>query len=152
MISRKPRRVFHSAKRAMKAYARCRKSVNRHALPTIEEGDEEEEDMCEVCLKSELKTSNLDIFAEPKKLAESLQTLPQVDGPTPNTGKKHRRIPRPDKTLLHELSLCAQGHVECEACMPDIKRTWRFAVLDDGNLAEKLDVMLLSEAAGKVWI
>jgi hypothetical protein len=157
MTSRKPRQQFHSAKQAMKAYARGRKRVNRHAMSAIVEEDEEDDKgECNLCLTSEPKASNRDIFAESKKLAELLNTLPQVDSPAPKPSKTSRtkrpRIPKPNATVLHELGLCVECRIKCEICMPDVKRTWRFAVLDNGDLAEDLDNLLISRAAEKIWI
>ena len=145
----------------MKSYARRRKRVTRYKMPVIVEEDEEDDDKCActICLRPESKPESRDLFAESKKLAELLNTLPQIGGPVPKQGKtsrtnriKRRRIPKPDVTVLHELGICAECRVECELCIWDMKRTRRFAVLDNGDLAEDLDNLLISRALKKVWI
>ena len=81
----------------MKFYARLRQRVSRLAKPVIVKEDEDEECKCTVCLRSQRKTSNRDVFAESKKLAVLLNTMPQVDGPSVKSSKtsrpKRRRIP-----------------------------------------------------------
>ena len=156
MTSRKSAQKFPGAEQAMKFYARLRQRVSRLAKPVIVKEDEEvEECKCTVCLRSEPKTSNRDVFAESKKLAELLNTLPQVDGPSVKSSKTSRpqrpQISKPNVAVLHELGLCVECRVKCEICMPDVKRTWRFAVLGNDDFAEDLDNMIISELA-EAWI
>jgi len=159
MISRKPGGKFLNTEQVMKSYARRRKRVNRHKMSVVIEEEEDDKCACTICLRSEPKPASRDLFAESKKLAELLNTLPQIGGPVPKQGKasrtkriKRRCIPKPDVTVLHELGVCAECRVECELCIWDMKRTRRLAVLDNGDLAEDLDNLLISRALDKVWI
>jgi len=58
--------------------------------------------------------------------------------PSKASRTKRRQIPRPNVTVVHELGVCEEYEVECEACIWDMKQTWRFGVLGEGDLAEYL--------------
>jgi hypothetical protein len=154
MVERKPWKQFPGAEQAVKIYARLRKAVSRRAKAVVVEEDEEDDKCeCKLCLRSESKPLNRDIFAESKKLAELLNTLPQVDSPAPGSSMsprtKRQRMPKPDVTVLHELGLCLECRVKCDICMPDVGRTRRFPMLYDGDSAQDLDKTIISKAAGK---
>jgi hypothetical protein len=86
MVKRKPWQQFPSAEEVVDIYARLRKRVSRRdkTVIVVEEAEEDDKCECNLCLRSESMPSNRDIFAESKKLAELLNTLPQpqaqVDG------------------------------------------------------------------------
>jgi len=135
----------------MKSYVDRRKRVDRDKIP-IDKDEEDEKCECTICLRSQPKPASRDIFAESKKLVDLLNALPQVGGRVSKQGKtsrtksKRRQILRPNVTVIHELGVCEEYEVECEACIWDMKQTWRFGVLGEGDLPEYLDNMLNSKA------
>jgi hypothetical protein len=140
----------------MKAYVDRRKRVGRDMMP-IDEDEEDGKCECTICLRSQPKPASRDIFAESKKLFDLLNALPQIGSRVSKQAKssrakfKRRQIPRPNVTVIHELGVCEEYEVECEACIWNMKQTWRFGVLGEGNLPEYLDNMLNSKAPEEFW-
>jgi hypothetical protein len=86
------------------------------------------------------------IFAESRQVAEFLN-ISSID---PKSSKSRNRTPQCRTTSACVSNLGSNS--KSEMFTRDVKRTWWFGVLDDGDLAEDLDGTLFSDGVRRVWI